>query len=470
MSMITPTANTPLEFQRRHTGLSQLYCLDSTPILQRQIERESNARSYPRRIPLELKRAQGVYVEDSRGQVYIDCLAGAGTLALGHNHPVAVEAIQNALASGIPLHTLDLSTSIKDAFVQTLFELLPSEFAKDARIQFCGPSGADAVEAAIKLSRTTSSQQTVLSFHGAYHGMTLGTLSLSGNLGPKKSLGGLLAGVQFLPYPCSYRCPFGLTGEQSIDASLHYIRYLLSDPESGITQPAAMILETVQGEGGVIPAPERWLQGLRNITREHGITLILDEIQCGIGRTGDLFAFEQSGITPDVITLSKAIGGGLPLSVMVYRNELDQWQPGAHAGTFRGNQLAMAAGNATLRFIQQEELTTHVRHVGHQLQLLLQGLRAEFDWVGDVRGRGLMLGMEIVDPESSDSLGRPAADGDRASKLQRACLERGLIVELGGRHGATVRFLPPLIISEMEIEHVGQILYQAAQAVHAVFS
>src|SRR3989338_126016 len=470
MSVFSPIMSATADLQRRHSGLRERYCLDTTPLLQRQMERETNARSYPRRIPLELKRAQGIYVEDSRGQVYIDCLAGAGTLALGHNHPVTVEAIQRALSSGVPLHTLDLSTPIKDAFVQTLFDLLPSDFAKNARIQFCGPSGADAVEAAIKLSRTALGQQTILSFHGAYHGMTLGTLSLSGNLGPKKSLGGLLAGVQFLPYPYSYRCPFGLSGEQSIDAGLHYIRHLLSDPESGITQPAAMILETVQGEGVVIPAPERWLQGLRNITQEHGITLILDEIQCGIGRTGDLFAFEQSGITPDVITLSKAIGGGLPLSVMVYRNELDQWQPGAHAGTFRGNQLAMAAGDATLRFIQQEQLTTHVRCVGNQLQLLQKGLKAEFDWVGDVRGRGLMLGMEIVDPESSDSLGRPAADGDKARKLQRACLERGLIVELGGRHGATVRFLPPLIISEMEIEHVGQILYQAAQAVHAVFS
>ncbi|MGQ7958685.1 diaminobutyrate--2-oxoglutarate transaminase [Pseudomonas sp. SP16.1] len=465
MSVITPTTSTTQELQRRHTGLSGRYCLDSTPALQRQMQRESNARSYPRRIPLELKRAQGVYVEDSRGQVYIDCLAGAGTLALGHNHPVTVEAIQKALGSGIPLHTLDLSTPIKDAFVQTLFELLPGEFAQDARIQFCGPTGADAVEAAIKLSRTASRQQTVLAFHGAYHGMTLGTLSLSGNLGPKNALGGLLAGVQFLPYPHDYRCPFGLSGERSIDASLHYIRHMLSDPESGITQPAAMILETVQGEGGVIPAPVRWLQGLRDITREHGIALILDEIQCGIGRTGDFFAFEHSGITPDVVTLSKAIGGGLPLSVVVYRGELDQWQPGAHAGTFRGNQLAMAAGDATLRFIRQEQLTAHVRNVGAQLQRLLQGLQAEFDWVGDVRGRGLMLGMEIVDPASSDVLGRPAADGDRARRLQRACLERGLIVELGGRHGATVRFLPPLIISEAEVEHVGQILYQSAQAV-----
>ncbi len=466
MSVINPTTNTKIDLQRRHTGLSESYCLDTTPVLQRQMAQESNARSYPRRIPLELKRARGVYVEDSRGQVYIDCLAGAGTLALGHNHPVIIEAIQRALASEVPLHTLDLSTPIKDAFVQTLFDLLPGDFARNARIQFCGPSGADAVEAAIKLSRTATGQQTVLAFHGAYHGMTLGTLSLSGNLGPKKSLGGLLAGVQFLPYPYGYRCPFGLSGDQSIDASLHYIRHMLSDPESGITQPAAMILETVQGEGGVIPAPDRWLQGLRSITKEHGIPLILDEIQCGIGRTGDIFAFESSGITPDVLTLSKAIGGGLPLSVVLYRGELDQWQPGAHAGTFRGNQLAMAAGNATLRFIQQEQLTNHVRSVGSQLHRSLLGLQAEFDWIGDVRGRGLMLGMEIVSPTSFDSLGRPAADGDRARKLQRACLERGLIVELGGRHGATVRFLPPLIISEAEVEHVGQILYEAAQAVH----
>jgi diaminobutyrate-2-oxoglutarate transaminase len=465
MNAITPISTTIVDLQSRHSGLRQRYCLDSTPALQRQTQRESNARSYPRRIPLELKRAQGVYVEDSRGQVYIDCLAGAGTLALGHNHPVVVEAIQRTLASGIPLHTLDLSTSIKDAFVQTLFDLLPSEFAKDARIQFCGPTGADAVEAALKLSRTATGRHSVLAFHGAYHGMTLGTLSISGNLGPKSALGGLLAGVQFLPYPHEYRCPFGLSGEQSIDANLHYIRHLLSDPESGVTQPAAMILETVQGEGGVIPAPDRWLQGLRVITREHGIPLILDEIQCGIGRTGDLFAFERSSITPDVITLSKAIGGGLPLSVVVYRGELDQWQPGAHAGTFRGNQLAMAAGDATLRFIQREGITEHVRGVGARLQGVLQGLQAEFDWVGDVRGRGLMLGMEIVDPSRNDAAGRPVADGERARKLQRACLERGLIVELGGRHGATVRFLPPLIISEAEIEHVGQILYQAAQSV-----
>lgn len=463
MSLSDRHMNSAKELQRLHTGLHTLYCLDTNPILERQAKQESNARSYPRRIPLVLERAHGVYVQDTRGQVYIDCLAGAGTLALGHNHPVVVEAIQAALASGLPLHTLDLSTPVKDAFVQEVFDCLPGDFAQHARIQFCGPTGADAVEASLKLTRTATGRQTILAFQGAYHGMTMGTLSLSGNLGPKNALGNLLAGVQFLPFPYEYRCPFGKTGDASIDTNLHYIRQLLNDPESGVTQPAAMILETVQGEGGVIPAPARWLKGMRDITRELNIPLILDEIQCGIGRTGDMFAFEESGILPDVITLSKAIGGGLPLSVVIYREELDQWQPGAHAGTFRGNQLAMAAGTATLRFIKQEQLTQHVHVVGERLLTHLISLKAEFPWIGNVRGRGLMLGLEIIDTENVNvAQGGAAADNKRARQFQRACLERGLILELGGRHGAVVRFLPPLIISETEIDHVAQILFHAA--------
>ena len=451
------------ELKLQHTGLRARYCLDTTPILERQNRQESNARTYPRRIPLVLARAQGIYVQDSRGQVFIDCLAGAGTLALGHNHPVVVESLQQALASGAPMHTLDLATPVKDAFVQELFACLPEPFARKARVQFCGPTGADAVEAAVKLTRTATRRQTVLAFHGAYHGMTLGTLSLSGNLGPKNALGGLLAGVHFLPYPHNYRCPFGSSDGLSAAKSLRYIEHLLQDPESGITQPAAMILEPVQGEGGVIPAPAEWLRGIRELADQGQFPLIFDEIQCGIGRTGQMFAFEESGIIPDVITVSKAIGGGLPLSVMLYTEELDQWSPGAHAGTFRGNQLAMAAGTATLRFIRQEQLPQLVQKTGSQLLTRLRQLKGEFDWIGDVRGRGLMLGMEIVSPTSSES--PPPADGALAKRFQRACLERGLIVELGGRHSATVRFLPPLIITEKEIEHVAEILYQAACAI-----
>lgn len=191
--------------------------------------------------------------------------------------------------------------------------------------------------------------------------------------------------------------------------------------------------------------------------------MVLDEIQCGIGRTGDMFAFEKSGILPDVITLSKAVGGGLPLSVVVYRQELDTWQPGAHAGTFRGNQLAMAAGMATLRFIKETQLPRHAHEMGARLTANLLELQSEFPWIGNIRGRGLMLGMEVIDPASApDSQGHPLADGQQALRFQRACLERGLIIELGGRKGATVRFLPPLIITETEIDHVAQILYHAA--------
>lgn len=478
MDTLTDTTNPADELRRQHTGLQNLYCLDTNPILERQARQESNARSYPRRIPIVLARAHGVYVQDTRGQIYIDCLAGAGTLALGHNHPVVVEAMQSAMADGLPLHTLDLTTPVKDAFVQEIFDSLPLEFARKARIQFCGPTGADAVEAALKLTRTATARHTVLAFQGAYHGMTMGTLSLSGNLGPKQALGGLLAGVQFLPFPHQYRCPFGGTGETLLETHLQYLKHLLEDPESGVTRPAAMILETVQGEGGVIPAPARWLKGVREITRAYRIPLILDEIQCGIGRTGDMFAFEHSGILPDVITLSKAIGGGLPLSVVLYHEELDQWQPGAHAGTFRGNQLAMAAGTATLRFIKKEQLMVHVRRAGARLLEHLMALKAEFPWIGDARGRGLMLGMEIIDPAQTNvaesapviesvpvTERAPPADGNRARRFQRACLERGLIVELGGRHGAVVRFLPPLIITEAEVDHVAQILFHAANAV-----
>lgn len=466
MNTLTQSVDSADELRRKHSGLKSPYCLDSNPILERQARQESNARSYPRRIPLVLERAHGIYVQDTRGQVFIDCLAGAGTLALGHNHPVVLEAIHATMASGLPLHTLDLSTPVKDAFVQEVFACLPDAFARKARIQFCGPTGADAVEAALKLCRTATGRHSILTFQGAYHGMTTGTLSLSGNLGPKQGLGGLLSGVQFLPFPHDYRCPFGSSGENSLATHLRYLRHVMNDPESGVTKPAAMILETVQGEGGVIPAPVRWLQGVRELTQSHDIPLILDEIQCGIGRTGDMFAFQESGILPDVITLSKAIGGGLPLAVVVYREELDKWQPGAHAGTFRGNQLAMAAGTATLSFIRQEQLTEHVKQVGERLRNHLLALKSEFPWVGDVRGRGLMLGMEIIDPVQAGSVDdTPTADGNRARRFQRACLERGLILELGGRHGAVVRFLPPLIITDIEIDYVAQILFQAADAI-----
>jgi diaminobutyrate-2-oxoglutarate transaminase len=438
--------------------------LEHDAYLARQAARESNARSYPRRIPLALLQGQGMYLKDTRGQLFLDCLAGAGTLALGHNHPATITAMREVLESGLPLHTLDLATPVKDRFVERLFSVLPPDFARHARIQFCGPTGADAIEAAIKLAKTATGRHGVFAFCGAYHGMTQGTLSLTGNLAPKRALGPLLAGVHFLPYPYGYRCPFGLGGEAGIDAGLRYLERLLSDPESGVLPPAALVVEVVQGEGGVIPAPARWLQGLRQITRRHGIVLVIDEVQTGLGRTGRLFAFEESGIEPDALVLSKAVGGGLPLSVVIYNDGLDGWAPGAHAGTFRGNQLAMAAGTATLDVIHEDGLVAHAAAMGARLARHQRTLQRDHACIGDVRGRGLMLGMEMVDDaQAPDEIGARRAAPGLATAIQRECLRLGVIVEVGGRHGAVLRFLPPLIVSPAEIDEMADRVSQAME-------
>ena len=431
--------------------------------LERQQNVESNARTYPRRLPLAIRKAQGVYVTDVDGRTYLDCLAGAGTLALGHNHSVVVEAIRRHLDEGCPLHTLDLTTPTKDQFVQELFASLPPSFAARARVQFCGPTGSDAVEAALKLVKTATGRRAVLAFQGAYHGQTHGTLALMGNLGPKAPVAGLMPDVHFLPYPYTYRCPLGCASCDGRHLS-EYVEYLLDDPEGGTPPPAGMVLEVVQGEGGSIPAPDDWLRDVRRITRERAIPLILDEVQTGWGRTGKLYAFEHPGIEPDVLVLSKAIGGGLPLAVVVYREELDLWRPGAHAGTFRGNQLAMAAGLATLRYIQENDLPAHASRMGQRLRERLREVQEDRAFVGDVRGRGLMVGAEVVDPDSRDRWGRPRHDGARARRIQQECFRRGLILEVGGRHGSVLRFLPPLIVTEAEVDRIGDIVSAACAA------
>ncbi|MEL3972533.1 aspartate aminotransferase family protein [Rossellomorea oryzaecorticis] len=434
-------------------------------LLSQQEKRESNARSYPRRIPLAISEAEGIHVTDMEGRKYYDCLAGAGTLALGHNHPAVIEAMEGVIRDKRPLHTLDLTTPVKEEFVNELFASLPEGFRDRAKVQFCGPTGGDAIEAALKLVKTATGRQSILTFQGGYHGATHGTMAISGNLSPKKNVGGLMPDTHFLPYPYTYRCPFGVGGEESHRISARYIENLLDDPESGILPPAAMIFETVQGEGGSVPAPIEWLQEMRRITEERGIPLIIDEVQTGIGRTGKLFSFEHAGIVPDVFVLSKAIGGSLPLSVVVYDKDLDCWEPGAHIGTFRGNQMAMAAGTATLKYIKEHDLAQHADKMGQRLLQSLGVLQSEYPEIGDVRGRGLMIGVEMVDPSLPQSTsGSHPANPELASRIQQECFKRGLILEVGGRHGAVVRFLPPLIITGEQLDEVFAIFKEAVSA------
>ncbi|MBR2438837.1 MAG: diaminobutyrate--2-oxoglutarate transaminase family protein [Lentisphaeria bacterium] len=426
--------------------------LTNADYMLRQEETESNARSYPRKFPFSLVKAKGVWLTDVEGNRYLDFLCGAGTLALGHNDPEVNQVMVEMLTSDRPLHTLDLMTPVKHDFVESLFALLPEEMRNNVKVQFCSPSGTDATDAAIKLCKTATGRSSVIAFHGAYHGMGHGPMSLTGNLGAKSKVPALMPDVHFMPYPYSYRCPFGLGGEAGTKACCEYFERMLKDPESGITKPAAVILEPIQGEGGVIPAPVEFLQTVRRVTKELGIPMIVDEIQCGVGRSGKFFAFEYADIVPDVILVSKAIGGTQPMSVVIYNKELDKWQPGSHAGTFRGNQLAMRAGTVVMKRVSQPEFLAEVTAKGEMMQKRMLELKNKVSIIGDIRGKGLMLGCEFVDPKGAkDSLGALPGSGEIAARVQHECFNNKLVMERGGRHGAVMRCLCALNVTFDEI-------------------
>lgn len=422
--------------------------------LTRQDEMESNVRSYPRKLPLAIAKAQGCWVTDVEGNEYLDCLAGAGTLALGHNHPAIIKSIQDTLASGLPLHTLDITTPLKDAFSEALLAHFPG--GKDEyRLQFCGPTGADATEAAVKLAKTFTGRGNVISFSGGYHGMTQGSLALTGNLGAKNAVPNLMPGVQFLPYPHEYRCPLGLGGEAGVDALTYYFENFIEDVESGVVKPAAVILEAIQGEGGVVVGPAKWLRKIREVTEKHGILMITDEVQAGFCRSGKMFAFQHAGIEPDIVVMSKAVGGSLPLAVLAIKKKFDAWQPAGHTGTFRGNQLAMATGYASLRIMREQDLAGNAQARGDFIRSELNRLAQEFPCIGNVRGRGLMIGIEIVDERRpADRMGSLPADAVLAAEIQKACFNNKLLLERGGRNGTVVRLLAPLIITQQECEEL----------------
>ncbi|MCX5360286.1 diaminobutyrate--2-oxoglutarate transaminase family protein [Streptomyces sp. NBC_00124] len=444
----------------------------SAGIPRRQSARESAARTYARALPIVPVRARGLTIEGADGRRYLDCLSGAGALALGHNHPVVLEAIRKVLDSGAPLHALDLATPVEDAFVTELFRTLPAGLADHARVQFCGPGGTDAVEAAFKLVRAATGRTSMLAFTGAHHGRTTTALESSQEAAAGR--------VTRLPYPQDYRCPFGVGGTRGAELAARWTEFLLDDLESGAPGPAGMIVEPVQSEGGVIPAPDAWMRRMRQITAARSIPLIADEVHTGVGRTGAFWAVEHSGITPDVMILSKAIGGSLPLAVLVYRDDLDRCERGAPADTFRGNQLALAAGTATLTYVRENGLAERASVLGARMLCRLRDLGQRLSCVGEVRGRGLMLGVELVDPEvglrhaeaeagrsgaaeSAASHSHPAAP-ELAAAVQRECLRRGLIVELGGRHASVVRLLPPLTISDEQADAVLDRLSDAVEA------
>lgn len=424
---------------------------------------ESNARSYPRRLPIAIERASGSFIEDVDGNVYLDFLTGAGVLSLGHSHPELVATAQRQLTTYV--HGLDLPTPVKDAFTQAQLSMLPEGLRDRMKLHFCGPTGANGVEAAIKLCKTATGRADVVSFQGGFHGSTAGAMAVSGALDAKRPIGGALPGVHFFPYSYCARCPLGLKPDSCDTNCATYLERALTDTNGGIVRPAAVILELVQGEGGSIPATPEFARRVRAITRKLDIPLIVDEVQTGCGRTGTWFAFEQYGIEPDVIVASKALSGlGLPVAVLIYDRKLDTWEPGAHIGTFRGNQLAFATGVKAIEVIKRDRILENVRARGEQLRAHLESLARCTPWISAVRGLGLMLGVELADPVSGAPASALAAD------VQAAALRNGLIIEVGGRGDCVIRMLPALNITAEAVDAACTALTAAFVEVDGNFS
>jgi diaminobutyrate-2-oxoglutarate transaminase len=401
---------------------------------------ESKARAYPRNVPIALREGRGATMRDADGNTYIDFFAGAGTLNLGHNHPGVARAASEQQRQLV--HALDFPTPARLRLMRALRAIVPSPLREGVRFHFGGPTGSDAVESALKLVRAHTGRRAIVAFQGSYHGTTAGALAVTSDVRHARQQD---APVHFAPYPYCYRCPLGLRPESCQMACAELLASCLRDPFSGVPRPAGVILEPIQGEGGSIVPPAGWLAKVRQITREHDVPLIFDEIQSGFGRSGRMFACEHDGVTPDVLVLSKAIGGiGFPLSGIAYDRALDTWEPGAHIGTFRGHQVAMAAGAAGIEATRELNLAERACELGElALRLLDEAASTEaLEAVGDVRGRGLMIGVELVHDRVSR---RPWPE--LADAVRRTCCEKGLIIEVGGHYSNVARFLPALVIT-----------------------
>lgn len=392
---------------------------------------ESEVRGYCRTFPAVFSSAKGAWMTDTGGQRYLDFFAGAGVLNYGHNpERIKQPLVRYLLGDGIT-HTLDMYSEAKQRFIQRFNDVVLKPRGLDYKYQFPGPTGTNAVEAALKLARKVTGRQTVVNFTNAFHGMTLGALSVTGN-GFKRAGAGV-------PLHHTAAVPFeGYLG-QDVD-TLEYLEAMLIDNGSGMDVPAAVILETVQAEGGVNVASNEWLKRLREVTEKYGILLIVDDIQVGCGRTGAFFSFEDAGIKPDIVTLSKSLSGyGLPLALVLFKPELDVWAPGEHNGTFRGHCPAFVTATAALDFWQDKSLERDVRRKEKLVRKHLQEMVNEMGVAASIRGRGLIWGVEFE-------------DRDLASKVSAACFERGLIIETAGIDDQVLKLLPSLTIEDEDLQ------------------
>ena len=415
----------------------------SKEILKYQADNESSVISYAKGMPMALQRGKGATLEDVDGNVYIDMFAGAGVMALGHSHPEVLKAAHKQIDE--ITHTLDIPTPTREKLVKVLKKLLPKELT---RVFFGGPTGSDAIEQAIKLAKWYTGRHGIIAFEGAYHGMTGTSLALTSDSSHRDGLGPLVPGVQFIPYPYTYRNPFGCPDKNVDLQAAEYLERILSDSHSGFSKPAAVLLESVQGEGGTIIPTTRFMKRVREICDKHEVLMICDEIQAGLGRTGKMFAFEHFDIVPDIVTMSKALGGiGFPISAIAYREKFNTWPTAKTIGTFRGNMVAFAAGATALEWMSDNEVPQRAARLGKKALAVLKKLESSSKIVGECRGIGLMLAIEMV----TDKKTREPAPA-YAKLIRKYAHQRGVMIEVGGHHNNVARLLPPLVITEERSE------------------
>lgn len=408
-------------------------------------ELESEVRSYCRCWPVTFTRASGHTLYDTKGNEYLDFFAGAGALNYGHNDPEMKRKLLEYLMEDGIVHSLDMATVAKETFLNSFNEVILKPRKMSYKMMFPGPTGTNAVEAALKLARKVTGRGRIISFTNAFHGMTLGSLSVSGNATKRKGAGVMIGSGIPMPYD-------GYLGDK-VD-TIEYLDRFLTDSGSGMDAPAAIITETVQAEGGLRAASTGWLQRLEELCHRHGILHIVDDIQAGCGRTGTFFSFEEAGIKPDIVCLSKSLSGfGLPLALVLIRPELDIWSPGEHNGTFRGHNPAFITATEALRRWETPELADQIEAKAATVDTALHAMANEFpELKAKVRGRGLVKGLALRNPKL-------------ATKVRGAAFERNLILETSGPRGEVVKLLPPLTIDPAALERGLEIIEESLLAV-----
>jgi diaminobutyrate-2-oxoglutarate transaminase len=411
-------------------------------------EIESEVQSYARSFPRIFNRAKGEIMWDEEGNEYLDFLAGAGTLNYGHNNPIFKKALLEYIESDGITHGLDLHTKAKGEFLEAFNDKILKPRNLEYMVQFTGPTGTNAVEAAMKIARNVTGQQNIVTFTNGFHGVSLGSLAATGNSHHRDAAGVSLSGTHRMPYD-------GYLGKD-IDTTA-YLDKVLADSSSGINSPAAVIVETVQGEGGINVASLDWLRNLQAVCKKHGLLFIVDDIQAGCGRTGDYFSFEAAGIKPDIITLSKSLGGyGLPFAMVLMKPELDQWKPGEHNGTFRGNNMAFVTAKSAIdHYWSDDAFSNEVKRKGQYVEERLDKIVSLYgEGNFSSRGRGMFRGINCV-------------SGEIAAKITSHAFKKGLIIETSGAEDHVVKFLCPLTISDENLKRGIDIVEESIKEVCA---